>query len=234
MTTGALLDALLAPQVAGTTIIDVTVTFSPGVPVWPTHPPTEVAPLRRIAQGDRNNLSRLALSSHAGTHVDAPWHFVEDGAKLLEVPLARWVGPCAVIRIADEVRLVEPTHLEAAGVPPGAERLLVRTANSAIWAGWSGAEALPFREEYVGLSPAAAEWIVERGIKLVGTDYLSAGPFGEANRATHLALLGNDVLIVETLDLSAVEPGSYGLVCLPLKLAVGDGAPARVLLVRQP
>ena len=222
------------PIPAGAEVFDVTVPFSPHVPVWPTHPPTAVEPMRRIARGDRANVSRVAISSHAGTHVDANWHYVDGGAKLLEIPLARWVGPCRVVRIPDEVRVIEPTHLDAADVPPGTERLLLRTANSNEWAAWSGTEPLPFREDYVGLSPAGAAWVVERGIKLVGTDYLSIGPYGDANRESHLTLLGNDVLIVETLDLSAVAPGPYDLVCLPLKLAVGDGAPARVLLVRRP
>jgi arylformamidase len=209
---------------------DVTLTLSDDTPSWPTHPPVSVAPLRRMANGDGNNVSRLALSAHAGTHVDAPWHFVDDGPRLDQIPLDRWVGPCLVVRIPDDVPLIGPDHLEAAAIPPGTERLLLRTANSNRWA----AGDLAFREDYVALSPAAAQWVVERGIKLIGFDYLSVEPFHQTDRATHLTLLGNDVLIVETLDLSAVEPGPYTLVCLPLRLGPVDGAPARVLLVREP
>ena len=215
-------------------IIDITVPFSTAVPTWPTHPRTAIEPFRRVARGDTSNVSLVAISSHAGTHADAHYHFIEDGPKLLDIPLSRWIGPCVVIRVADAVGMIEPAHLEAATIPLGTERLLIRTVNSAAWVGFAPDAARSFDEHSVALSPAAARWIVARGIKLVGVDYLSAGPFGPANIETHMTLLGNDVLIVETLDLSAVAPGPYELICLPLKLAVGDGAPARVLLVRVP
>ena len=218
------------PTQAG--VIDVTVPFSDKVPVWPTHPATAVEPIRRIALGHPSNVSRLSISTHTGTHVDAHWHYIDDGTKLLDIPLTRWNGPCHVVRVPDEVRLIESAHLAAARVPPGTERLLLRTANSGDWARWARNEPLAFRKDYVALTPAAARWIMDHGVKLVGFDYLSVGPFGEANRETHIALLGNDVLIVETLDLSSVDPGPYELICLPRKLEVGDGAPARVLLVR--
>jgi arylformamidase len=217
----------------GARVLDVTVPFSANVPTWPSHPPTAVEPMTRIAEGARSNVSLVSISSHAGTHLDANWHFIDDGRKLLEIPIERWCGPCWVAAIPDDVAVVEPAHLEAAGIPPGTERVLLRTRNSREWAGWDGATPLPFREDYVGVSPGGARWLVERGVRLLGIDYLSAGPYGPANRETHLTLLGNDVLIVETLDLSAADAGPYEMVCLPLKLAIGDGAPCRVLLVRE-
>lgn len=221
---------LFAP---GARVLDVTVPFSPAVPTWPSHPPTAVDPMTRIAAGDRSNVSRLSISSHAGTHLDANWHFIDDGRRLLDIPLDRWCGPCWLAAIPDDVPVVEPDHLQAAGIPPGTERLLLRTRNSREWAGWDGETPRSFREDYVGVSPAGARWLVARGVRLLGIDYLSAGPYGPANRETHVTLLGNDVLIVETLDLSAADPGPWDLVCLPLKLAIGDGAPCRVLLVRE-
>lgn len=211
-------------------LIDITLPFSPALPVWPTHAASEVGPFRRIAEGGPSNVSRLTLTSHAGTHVDAPWHFVDDGRKLEEIPLGRWVGPCWVADVPDERRVVEPADLERAEIPAGTERLLVRTANSTGWGAWDGRQPLPFRGDYVGLSPAAAGWVVERGVRLIGWDYLSVGPFGPANRETHLTLLGNDVLILETITLAAVAPGPYRLLCLPLRLTIGDGAPARATL----
>ncbi len=215
-------------------VFDVTLSFSAEVPTWPTHPASEVTPLRRVAAGDPSNVTRIALSSHGGTHVDAPWHFIDDGKTMRDIPLSRWSGPCFVARIPDEVTVIERKHMVAAAIPEGTTRLLLRTANSTIWQNWSGRERLSFREDYVGLSPDAAQWVIDRGVALIGIDYLSVGPFGAANRETHLALLGNDVLIIETLDLSGIEAGAYDLVCLPLKLVAGDGAPARVLLVRHP
>lgn len=216
----------------GVEVIDITLPFSEFVPTWPSHPPTAVEPMSRVAEGKSSNVSRLVFSTHAGTHVDANWHFIDDGAKMLDIPLDRWNGPCFVARVPDDVTKIEPAHLDAAGIPDGTERLLLRTGNSREWAGWSRRERLPFREDYVAVSAEAARWLVDHGVRLVGIDYLSVGPYGEENGRTHRTLLGNDVLILETIDLSAVEPGPYHLACLPLKVAIGDGAPARAVLLR--
>ena len=217
---------------SGADVFDVTLPFSANVPTWPTHPPTVVAALRRIAEDAGSNVNRLDISSHAGTHVDANWHFIEDGRKLLDIPLERWNGPYYVAHIPDEVTLIEVSKLESAGIPPGTQRLLPLTRNSHEWAGWFGMEPLPFRPDYVAVSPEAARWVVACGIGLAGIDTLSIGPYGDANRETHTTLLGHDVLVIKALDLSHIDAGTYDLVCLPLKLAIGDGAPARVLLVR--
>lgn len=217
---------------AGAEVFDVTVPFSGNVPTWPTHPLARVVPQNRVAEGAGSNVSRLDISSHAGTHVDANWHFIDDGAKLLEIPLQRWNGPCVVVHIPDDVAQIQVSDLEDAQIPSGTERLLLRTRNSRVWEDWTGNVPLSFREDYVGLQPDAARWVVDRGIRLIGTDALSIGTFGTANRDVHVTLLGADVLIIELLDLHDITAGPYELVCLPLKLAIGDGAPARVLLVR--
>ncbi|MDP9370274.1 MAG: cyclase family protein [Chloroflexota bacterium] len=209
-------------------VIDISVPLSPDLPVWPGDPEVRVEPMMRIAAGDVANVSGLTLSSHTGTHVDAPWHFIENGATLDDIPLERWIGPCVVMEVPPQARRVEPQHLDAANLPSGTQRLLLRTANSTLWQ--TGHRE--FREDYVALSPAAARWIVERGIRLVGIDYLSIEAFDDQEHATHRTLLGAGVLIVEGLSLSDVTPGHYTLLCLPLRLAAGDGAPARVLLVQ--
>ena len=211
----------------GARIYDVTLPLAPGLPVWPGDPAIEVEPVTRIARGDVANVSRVVLSSHSGTHVDAPWHFVEGGTKLDQIPPERWVGPCVVVAMPEGVRRIEPEHLEAAQIAPGTERLLLKTANSRRWA----AGPLDFVEDYVALMPAAARWVVKRGIGLVGIDYLSIETYDDAANETHRTLLGNGVLVIENLNLTGVEPGPYTLLCLPLRLAAGDGAPARVLLV---
>jgi arylformamidase len=218
---------------AGAEVFDVTVPLGPTMPSWPKHPLIAVEPLQRIAEGAGSNVSRLQITSHAGTHVDATWHYVDTGAKLLEIPLERWNGPCYVARIPDEVAQIGVADLEAAMIPAGTTRLLLHTRNSRRWEGWSGETPLPFDEAYAGVLPEAAQWMVDFGIELVGTDAPSIGTYGPLNRETHRALLGNDVLVIELLDLAGIAPGPYELVCLPLKLAIGDGAPARVLLVRE-
>ena len=210
-------------------VFDVTLPVSPDLPVWPGDPDVVVEPVARIDRGDVANVTRLALSTHTGTHVDAPWHFVGGGAKLEEIPPERWIGPCVVVRVPDGARRVEPEHLDAVGIPDGTERLIVRTANSERWRPGK----LSFDRRYVALSREAARWVIDRGIRLVGVDYLSVEPFDDNAHETHLTLLGNGVLVVEGLDLRSIEPGLYGLLCLPLRVAAGDGAPARVLLIRE-
>lgn len=210
-------------------IFDVTLPLSPDLPVWPGDPAIEVAPVTRIADGDEANVSRLSLSSHSGTHVDAPWHFIAGGAKLDAIAPERWIGPCRVVAIPGDVTRIEPAHLEAAEIPPGTERLLFKTANSARWVPGK----LDFVEDYVAFSPAAARWVVAHGIRLVGIDYLSIEGTDDPTSETHRTLLGHDVLIIENLNLSGIVPGPYTLICLPLRLMAGDGAPARVLLVRE-
>jgi arylformamidase len=213
--------------IVGRRLIDVTMPLSPALPVWPGDPAFEVGPVARIVAGDVCNVSRLTMSSHAGTHVDAPRHFSEARATIDEIPLSRLIGRCVVTRIADAVRRIEPDHLETANIPVGTTRLLLRTANAARWRMADGADVTAG----VVLSPAAARWVVARGIALIGIDGLSIEAADDVANETHRTLLGAGVLIVEGLDLSAVEPGPYGLVCLPLRLAGGDGAPVRVVLV---
>ncbi len=209
------------------TVFDISVPISPDLCVWPGDTPIAVSPMTRISDGDAANVSQIICTTHTGTHVDAPWHFVDMGKKLEQIPPTRWVGPCWVAALSDQVQRIEPDDLEAVGIPSGTERLLLRTANSRLWR-----RQHHFETDYVGISPESARWVVDRGIRLIGIDYLSIEPYGEPGYRTHRTLLENEVLILEGLDLSAVPAGAYQLLCLPLRLAVGDGAPARALLIR--
>ena len=207
---------------------DVSRLVSADLPPWPGDPAVEIAPVARIASGDAANVSRLVCSTHAGTHVDAPWHIVDDGATLDSIPPERWLGPCELIDIPPNVRSIEPSHL-ALRVPPGTERLLLRTRRLL-----TPTASASFDPDFAALSPAAAEWCVGQGLALIGIDSPSIEAFESDDLLTHRILLGAGILIVEGLDLAAVAPGAYGLLCLPLRLAAGDGAPARVLLIEPP
>jgi arylformamidase len=213
----------------GSHYFDISLPLTPDLPVWPGDDDVSVQPLSRIANGDDTNVTSLKFTSHVGTHVDAPWHFIDEGAKLNDLPIDRWIGPCLVIAIPDDAARIEVEHLEAVEIPEGIERLLFRTSNSAHWRPGK----LKFEEDYVAVAPAAARWIVDHGIRLVGIDYLSIELFDDAANETHRTLLGNDVLVIEGLNLAGIEPGPYQLICLPLRLAAGDGAPARVVLIRE-
>jgi arylformamidase len=191
-------------------IIDVSVPVRPGMITYPGDPEVRLERVSSIADGDVVNLSRLDLGVHSGTHVDAPLHFLEGGAAVETLPLDVLVGPCVVVE-----------GLSIAAVPAGAERVLFKTPNSRLW------EREQFSEDFVALDGEAAQALVERGVRLVGIDYLSIG-----DEEAHHVLLGAGVVAVEGLDVREVEPGKYGLVCAPLKLVGAEGAPARVLLLR--
>jgi arylformamidase len=196
-------------------------------PVYAGDPGIEIISHAAIARGDAANVSLLRFGAHTATHVDAPAHFIEGARTISETPLDALVGRASVVRIADDVREIGAEHV-AALVPEGAERVLFKTRNSAFWA----AERANFREDFTYITGAGALALVERGARLVGIDYLSVEKFHSKTFETHTTLLSRGVVIVEGLDLSAVEAGSYELVCLPLKIVggAGDGAPARAIL----
>lgn len=207
------------------TVHDITLTFSDEVPNWPGMPPPTLERLRSMDEGGANNVSRLDSHVHFGTHVDAPSHFIRNGHGMDRVPLEVMLGPCRVV-FFPEKPAISADDLEAAGIPDGTERLIVRTRNSELWNDFS----VGFQKDFVALTPDAASWIVERGIRLVGIDYLSVERYQEPDRATHIALLGAEIVLVEGLDLRGISPGDYELICMPLKLKNCDGAPARVAL----
>jgi arylformamidase len=206
-------------------LYDVTLTVRPDMPTYPGEPHPELSPVKRIGAGARSNVSRLALSLHAGTHVDPPLHFIEGGAAADALPLSALCGPARVIAIEDPVS-VSVRELERTGLA-GITRVLFKTRNGALW------DDPAFRKDFVHLAPDAARWLVERGVVLVGVDYLSVERFGAPEPAAHLTLLRAGVVIVEGLDLREPPPGEYELFCLPVKVGGGDGAPARAVLVRR-
>ena len=208
-------------------IYDITVPISPEMPVWPGDPAVQIELVSKIEVGDNANVSHLSLSAHTGTHVDAPFHFLQEGVSLDQVPLDLFVGPAYVVEILG-VDLITARELANVGIPQDIERLLIKTRNSELWVNGE----TEFKTEFVALSPDAAQFLVDHNIKLVGIDYLSIAPFKQS-RPTHQILLGNEVVILEGVDLSAVPSGNYMLYCLPLKLVGVDGAPARAILVRE-
>lgn len=215
---------------AGWEIVDISVPLGPGIPVWPGDPEMTADPISQTANGDVFNMTLLRMSGHRGTHVDAPRHIVHEGATLDQVSLSRWYGPCQVIEISGERPEIDAADLENAGILPGTTRLLLRTSNSKRWRPLP----MPFEEDYVAVTPAGAKWIVERGLQLVGIDYLSIEGWNDTANHTHRTLLEAGVLVIENLNLSGIDPGFYYLICLPLKLAGADGAPARALLAKPP
>ena len=208
-------------------IYDITLTISSGLPVWPGDTPVSLERISRIEAGDESNITKLETSVHVGTHVDAPYHFLGDGFNTVEkLSLKMLTGRAYVLHLPDDVNEITAAVLQKVDVPPRTRRLLFRTRNSGYWA----RRVKEFQEGFVALSPDGAQHLVDRGIKLVGVDYLSVAPFHQS-APTHEILLRAGVIALEGLDLSEVSQGRYTLYCLPLKLAGADGAPARTILI---
>ena len=203
---------------------DITLTLSPDLPRWPGSPPVELIRRRDMTCGDHVNDGVLHFGLHSGTHVDAPLHFLADGADVTQLALDVLIGP-ARVAVLPTVEAITARDLEGLNLPNDTQRLLLRTRNSEEWR--QGARE--FRKDFVALTADAAQWVVERGLRLIGVDYLSVQRFDDGPQ-THITLLEAHVVILEGLNLANVEPGCYDLIALPLKLSGGDGAPARVVL----
>jgi len=202
-------------------VYDVTVPLAPGMPVYPGDPPFEIEPVQRLGSAPFS-LSRMSLATHTGTHVDAPAHFVPGGATIDSLPPEILIGKARVVEILARER-IERIDLEPQDLRDDL-RILLKTR-------MSGQMLKPgFQEDHLYLSGDAAAYLAQAGLKLVGFDYLSVDRYGAPDYPAHHALLEAGVVIVEGLDLSEVEPGEYDMTCLPLRVAGGDGAPARVIL----
>lgn len=209
-------------------LIDISQPLHPGLPVWPGDPPVVIVRLGEELPA----VSQISLSTHAGTHVDPPAHFIAGAATADQLPLDVLVGPAWLAHIGG-TGPVTSAKLARAAIPAETERLLLRTDNSAR-------TATTFDPDYVALTPDAAQWLLARQVRLIGIDAPSIEPFdaagspvgSPAGEPVHRALLAAGVVIVEGLVLAGVEPGAYELICLPLAIRGGDGAPVRAVLVQ--
>jgi len=203
--------------------IDISVPIRDAMVHWPSDPPVSIKRVKDIEQGDTANLSVISMGAHSGTHVDAPIHFVKEGKGVDNIPLDTVVGRARVIEIRDP-ESIKPEELVGHRIR-GGERILFKTENSShVW------QNDKFVEDFVFISDAAADFLVDRGVRLIGIDYLSVGSFKHGGSYVHKTLLSGGIWIIEGLNLSNVTPGKYDLICLPLRIVGGDGAPARAIL----
>jgi arylformamidase len=206
-------------------IIDISLPMREGMAVWPGDAAFKRHLTFEIARGDAHNLSRIEISVHAGTHVDAPCHFIAGSPTIDQVDLAAFVGPCRVVAIENR-EAIERAALERLDLA-GVERLLFKTANSALYA------QPTFVERYIGLTPDAARYLAAiESLRLIGIDYHSLGPYDTAQSvAVHRAILGRGIVALEGINLEGVEPGEYELIALPLRIEGSDGSPVRAVLI---
>lgn len=201
-------------------IFDISVPIRPGMVTYEGDPPVHLALALSIADGASANVSRLDFGVHTGTHVDAPVHFLEGAAGADSLPLGVLIGPAHVVDATGVAEELDEKALRGLGLPE-AERLIFKTTNSELWA------LDRFSPEMVKLTGDGARYLIGRGVRLVGIDYLSVG-----DERAHVELLRAGVVPLEGVDLRGIEPGEYELVCLPLRLVASDGAPARAVLIR--
>jgi arylformamidase len=200
---------------------DISLNLSSETVRWVAAPDLEFVERRRISRGDATNASAVTMSVHSGTHVDAPFHFVPDGATIDALPLEGFIGPALVQAIAAE-RYITEEHVNAIELGD-ITRVLFKTRNSALL------RKPAYDPDFVAFSLGAARALVNRGVSLVGLDYLSVAHADE-QVSVHRAFLDHGVILLEGVDLLDIEPGRYELICFPLRLRGSDGAPCRAVL----
>ncbi len=208
-------------------IHDITLPLSDEIPVWPGDPRFVLDFPRHLGRGDSCTVGHISLSLHCGTHVDAPAHFLRNGNTVESLDPGVLIGPALVVDVGN-VSVIDAAVLRGLDIPAGSERILFRTRNSDLW---SRGEK-EFCEEFVAISADGAAYLVERGVRLAGIDYLSIAPFADGAK-THEIFLSAGVILLEGLTLATVLAGRYTLVCLPLAIKGGEGAPARAVLIEE-
>jgi arylformamidase len=204
-------------------IWDISQTMRPELPVWPGD--TEFAFERtwRIEDGSPVNVARMTMSTHSGTHADAPLHYAADGMDAASMDLSPYLGECLVIDargVSNEIDIGDLPHIDSA------DRVLFRT--------WESFPHDQWRSDWLPIAPETVEWLALQGVRLIGTDAPSVDPQDSKTMAAHLAVLKHDLRILEGLVLDDVPEGRYELIALPLKVAGGDAGLCRAILRELP
>lgn len=198
---------------------DISLRLSPETARWVSAAPFVLFDRKRMDRGDRNNSSSVNMSLHSGTHMDAPFHFVPDGAAIDELPLELFFGPVLVQEVMAH-RYITKEHVAA--IPPG-KRILFKTRNSELL------RRAVYDPDFTAFSVEAAKALVDKGYEFVGLDYLSVAHVDE-QVSVHRAFLDHGLVLLEGVDLTEVLPGRYELICFPVCIAGADGAPCRAVL----
>ena len=200
-------------------IFDISVTLKNSIPSWPG----EKGFSMNSASKENITVSEISMGIHTGTHVDAPYHFLPDGKRIDELPLDKFIGPARVCLIQNPKEISEK-ELKKIDLT-GCQRLLFKTDNSLT--SW---EDENFSENYIALSQSGAEYLAEKGVSLIGVDYLSVEPF-HSGGSVHTTLLNKEIALLEGLNLKDVPEGDYFLFSAPLKIRGAEGSPVRAILI---
>jgi arylformamidase len=207
--------------------IDISMPIQENMVVFPGDPGFRRVPILSQAKGDTANVYTYEMSSHTGTHIDFPRHFINNGRSLKDIPLERFIGEAFVLDVSDANRLI--TIKDLGDLPePVIPKILLKTRNSKK----GYLKGKRFFQNYVALGLEAAKYLVKRGVQTIGIDYLSIDEYGTKDHAVHKFLLGCGISIIEGLDLRKVLPGKYFFICLPLNIPSAEGSPARAILMK--
>lgn len=207
-------------------IYDISMPLSDMTPVWPSSKPFKIKWLKNIEK-DGVNESELSFNTHTGTHIDLPFHFIKAGKTGRDLSLERLLGKAMVVEFVGKNN-IDAKFLDTIDIPKDCNKLLFKTSISQF-----NPKPSTFREDYVALGRAGAKWIVDKGIDLVGIDYLSIEAYSNTDNRIHKLLLENNVIILEGLILNNVEKGYYKLLALPLSIPEAEGAPVRAVLIKE-
>jgi arylformamidase len=205
-------------------LYDVTVPLRTGIVTFPGDPSFSMSPYFERKKGDPFDLALLSMGTHIGTHVDPPAHYLDGGATVDQIPLDTLIGEAFILDMRGR-KTIDANDIDKS-FPPDARRVLFKTDNGPLLF------KNEFHEDYVSLTEKGARFLAEKGVCLVGTDYLSIERYKNSGAPVHKTLLKTGALIVEGLNLMDIPAGRYEIFCLPLLIQGADGAPARVILRR--
>ncbi len=192
---------------------------------FPGDTPYQRKMVQTLEDGGECNLSEITMSAHAGTHMDAPYHFCSDGKTIDQFPVEKFVLSALVVHIQNRVS-IGPEELDRVNVSAG-DAILFKTSNSTK--GWVANGV--FEENFVYLSEKGADWCLRKGVGLVGIDYITIEKYGSKGFPVHRKILGRGIPILEGVNLKSVPAGKYTLYCFPMKIGGGEGAPVRAVLM---
>ena len=209
-------------------IIDITIPLSERTPVWEGDKGISINLVAKIGEGSDFNVSRIELGVHAGTHIDSPFHLLDGGNTVDQIPLETLIGKVQVVQVPLDYDVINEKCLEAIDLDPTVDRILFKTSNSNYWE----KDPYAFNKEFVALNTDGAQYLENLGIRLVGVDYFSVSAYDDL-KLPHVILLEHGIVLLENIDLRNVAPGFYTLVCLQIKLIGTDGAPVRAVLMTE-
>lgn len=205
-------------------VYDITIPLRAPMPIWDDGPAPVLETTEHLDRGDHATVTRIAMGSHSGTHLDAPAHFSPGGATIDRLPADTLVGPALVVEHLGSEHITA-ADLDSMGVDGSHERVLFKTCSGHLLGDTA------FHRDFVALAPDAAARLIDLGVGLVGIDYLSIEAYDAPGNPVHVALLSAGIAVLEGADLRAVPPGEYLLVCAPLKMEGAEGAPTRAFLL---